>query len=121
MTLEEAIKHCEQVAEKNDKIADTFDYSLKTKSDCKKCASEHRQLAEWLKELKRLQSHSHLYVYKSPNQMQGHEYTDDVAITYASTLEEARTRFSILYNLDPNDDIHEVGFNDYDVAILTDY
>ena len=52
MTLDEAIAHCEEVAEKNDKIANTFDYSLKTKSDCKECASEHRQLAEWLRKLK---------------------------------------------------------------------
>lgn len=54
MTLEEAIKHCEEVAENNEKIAGTFEYSLKTKSDCKKCASEHRQLAEWLRELQAL-------------------------------------------------------------------
>lgn len=53
MSIDEAIKHCEEVAEKNNKIADTFEYSLKTKSDCKECASEHRQLAEWLKELQR--------------------------------------------------------------------
>lgn len=37
MTLDEAIKHCE------DKSA-----------GCSKCADEHRQLAEWLKELKSL-------------------------------------------------------------------
>lgn len=35
MTLEEAIKHCEGKA-----------------SGCSKCADEHRQLAEWLRELK---------------------------------------------------------------------
>ena len=52
LDLESAIKHCEEIAEHNEKIAYTFEYSLKTKSDCKKCASEHRQLAEWLRELK---------------------------------------------------------------------
>ena len=52
MTIDEAIIHAEEVAENNEKIADTFEYSLKTKSDCKKCASDHRQLAEWLRELK---------------------------------------------------------------------
>ena len=52
MTLDEAIEHCEEVAEENDKIADTFEYSLKTKSDCRERAKEHRQLAEWLRELK---------------------------------------------------------------------
>jgi len=38
MTLDEAIKHCEEVAD----------------SKCDECGAEHRQLAEWLKELKRL-------------------------------------------------------------------
>ena len=36
MTLDEAIKHCEEVAE----------------SKCDECGAEHRQLAEWLRELK---------------------------------------------------------------------
>lgn len=36
MTLEEAIVHAEE----------------KAKSECGKCASEHRQLADWLKKLK---------------------------------------------------------------------
>ena len=41
MTLEEAIKHCEDVA----------DYDCFT-DDQRKCSEEHRQLADWLKELK---------------------------------------------------------------------
>lgn len=52
MTIDEAIRHCEEVAENNDGIADTFEYSLKIKADCRECAAEHRQLAEWLRELK---------------------------------------------------------------------
>ena len=36
MTLDEAIKHCEEVAD----------------SKCDECGAEHRQLAEWLRELK---------------------------------------------------------------------
>ena len=39
MTLEEEIKHCEDVA--NDRAG-----------CCEDCAEQHRQLAEWLKELK---------------------------------------------------------------------
>ena len=38
MTLEEAIKHAEEVAN----------------TACNKCAEEHRQLAEWLRELKQI-------------------------------------------------------------------
>lgn len=51
-SLEEAIKHCEEVAEKNDKIADTFEETLKNKIACRECAKEHRQLADWLRELR---------------------------------------------------------------------
>jgi len=51
-TLEEAIKYYSELAEENDKIANTFDYSIKTKSECKECAKDHRQLADWLRELK---------------------------------------------------------------------
>ena len=45
MTLDEAIKHCEDVAE--DKAG-----------CCEDCIEEHRQLAEWLKELKQLRKHT---------------------------------------------------------------
>ena len=43
MTLDEAIRHAEEVAE-----YDCYN------DDQRKCADEHRQLAEWLRELKRL-------------------------------------------------------------------
>ena len=73
MTLEEAIKHCEEVAEEKEREAE---YRQETQGDmfkflddlsksvggegiendalneCLECASEHRQLAEWLRELK---------------------------------------------------------------------
>lgn len=42
MTLDEAIKHCNEVAEA---IA---------ASGCEECAKEHKQLADWLTELKQL-------------------------------------------------------------------
>lgn len=40
LSLEEAITHCIEVAEENED------------QSCKECAKEHRQLAEWLTELK---------------------------------------------------------------------
>lgn len=56
MTLEEAIKHCEDVAEnKEQAVYDllAFGYSTKEeRNECIECANEHRQLAEWLTELK---------------------------------------------------------------------
>lgn len=68
VTIDEAIKHCEEVAEENQRVVDTgivFDdvtvdmlYCDDTEeiekhlANYQKCASEHRQLAEWLRELK---------------------------------------------------------------------
>lgn len=46
MTLDEAIRHAEDVAE-----YDCYN------DDQRKCSDEHRQLAEWLKELKECRQH----------------------------------------------------------------
>lgn len=61
MTLEEAIVHCEEVAQKKEKLFELHkktlilmpNYSLafKQEQECKTCAEDHRQLAVWLKEL----------------------------------------------------------------------
>ena len=55
LTLEEAIVHAKEVAEKNYRGADfesldSIDDDIK--DNCIKCAEEHEQLAEWLEELK---------------------------------------------------------------------
>ena len=54
MTLDEAIKHCLDVAE--DIETETFEYECmpceRNNAECVECAKEHRQLAGWLKELK---------------------------------------------------------------------
>lgn len=47
MTLDEAILHCEEVAER-----------CAITDDNRKCEIEHRQLAEWLRELKKLRKQS---------------------------------------------------------------
>ena len=68
MTLDKAIKRAEEVVEEQEKAAKEWhenqvrkcklirgtemDYTHE--NECKKCAEEHRQLAEWLKELKQL-------------------------------------------------------------------
>ena len=55
LTLEEAIVHAKEVAEKNYRGADfeSIDYiDDDIKTNCIKCAEEHVQLAEWLEELK---------------------------------------------------------------------
>ena len=55
MTLDEAIKHCEEVAEENEHDATIWKKTKQTKEveRCEKCAADHRQLAEWLRELKK--------------------------------------------------------------------
>lgn len=58
MTLEEAIKHCEENAkEQRDKAVKCFNGGWSSQilgRSCIKCAEEHEQLAKWLKELKAL-------------------------------------------------------------------
>ena len=54
MILEEAIKHCEEIAEKCDLISEASK-TIKAHISYRKCAEEHRQLADWLKELQRHQ------------------------------------------------------------------
>lgn len=48
MTLDEAIKHYERVAELNE----WFDKDCLESMQCRERAKEYRQLADWLKELK---------------------------------------------------------------------
>lgn len=61
MTLDEAIKHAENVALNNENgLYDAIALGGQNPSqeeidECMRCAEEHRQLAEWLKELKKHQ------------------------------------------------------------------
>ena len=58
--LDEAIQHCLEVAEQEEEDAVWWDkvhqdgYASQEAKECKECAEEHRQLAEWLKELKNI-------------------------------------------------------------------
>jgi len=54
MTIDEAIKHCKEVAEENEemcRIEELMGLGLQN-AEMMKCAREHKQLAEWLTELK---------------------------------------------------------------------
>lgn len=65
MTLDEAIKHCEEKAkELSDKAYSEYGKSMTEEEayDCNECAREHEQLAKWLKELKTLREvHGKVY------------------------------------------------------------
>ena len=53
MTLDQAIKHYEELAEVNEDIADNCDMdNWMNKAGCEERASDYRQLAEWLRDLK---------------------------------------------------------------------
>ena len=52
MTLEEAIRHCEEVAEHNEMLIKRGYAGGCNSHDCSERAENHRQLAEWLTELK---------------------------------------------------------------------
>lgn len=54
MTIDEAIRHCEEVAEEKEQEAK--EAHVLSGMDCMECAKEHRQLAKWLKELKAFRS-----------------------------------------------------------------
>lgn len=63
-----------------------------------------------------------LYCYSNPNVMQEHKYSDDVAICYADSIEEAMSKFNRLYDISLlAGNVSEVEFNDYDIFIATDY
>ena len=53
MTIDEAIQHCEEVAEVNHKMVESLvGIDTDEQERCRECAKDHEQLAEWLKELK---------------------------------------------------------------------
>ena len=66
MTLDEAITHYEEVAKENQDRADSnimmerngtkFLYDGEEYKKCYKCAEEHRQLAEWMKALRKVKA-----------------------------------------------------------------
>jgi len=51
MTLDRAIKSCEEIVEKQKEL---YNLCYGKNKGCLKIAEEHRQISEWLKELKRL-------------------------------------------------------------------
>lgn len=53
MTINEAINYCEEVAEKNEKLCETNDGFNFYQPKWKQNAEDYRQIAEYLKELKR--------------------------------------------------------------------
>lgn len=93
MTLDEAIKHCEEVAEKNEnkaqewhkqtknRVVNFCEKAIQAENDCIECADEHKQLAEWLKELKQLREQTR-WTPCSERLPKENEYVGDVCKYY---------------------------------------
>lgn len=76
LSLDKAIKSYEKIAEENEKDAEQFKRIKATEdiaSYCYECAKEHRQLAEWLKELKAYKEERVSCEYCKYNDRQQHE------------------------------------------------
>lgn len=60
MDIDEAIRHAEEVAERNWEMVSCYHTDegvyMHEEAQCRECAEEHQQLAEWLKELKALRN-----------------------------------------------------------------
>ena len=108
MTLDEAIKHCEEVAKEQEELYvlcpgseseylntiycdGTKDCKVLTNGKdkgCLKCAKEHRQLAEWLEELK-------MYKSLAPRELISEKQKNDRVIEYSKGFDYG---FKIGYN-----------------------
>ena len=54
--------------------------------------------------------------------MQGHRYSDDVALCYADSIDDAMSKFLRCYDLSLLvGNVKEVKFNDFGIYIATDY
>lgn len=66
LTLDEAIKYCLEVASENDSQAAEYnehdEWEFANKCNCEQCAADHRQVAEWLRELKDLREENKVLI-----------------------------------------------------------
>ena len=98
LTLDEAIKHCLEVAEQNNMQANKIGRQLigsaidKYATDCRECAADHRQLAEWLMELKDLraeQNDQYVFIHELVSELKEAKQLLKVAMEDMKILYEA--------------------------------
>lgn len=61
-----------------------------------------------------------IYYFARPDQMVGHNFTDDVAIVCAISKKSAIKKFSVLYNNVQDNEVRRIRFCTH-VRVLTDY
>lgn len=82
MTIDEAIRHCEEVAADLESYQNQEGFSSFNVKRCE-CAADHRQLAEWLTELKEARKLLTATKYKVEHEewdMHGEHYIGDYAL-----------------------------------------
>lgn len=63
-----------------------------------------------------------LWCYSRPGVMEGHKYSDDVALCFALNKEHAMITFRQMYSKDLLEGkVEEVHFNDYGIFVATSY
>lgn len=76
MNLDDAIKHCEEIAMDKTNLAQTL-WDSKEKARCEECAEEHNQLAQWLIELKMLKTEQQSSGSENPNNCEMRDATPE--------------------------------------------
>lgn len=114
MTLDEAIKRAEKVAEDEERNAGWFydKESANYKKKCVKCAEEHRQLVEWLKNYKWLLTQgpcedaisrqSAIFLANDLKQdLPDDEHLADIVMAHNEGVSEYQTQLSLLPPVNP--------------------
>lgn len=95
--IDEAIQHCEDVAQQQDMLKGRYDdasgytrsgnEAIRTSDakKCEKCAADHRQLAEWLRELKQYKEKDEEVSLKNITQVRLIGHLDEDAIARLNT------------------------------------
>ena len=110
LDIDTAIKHCLEVAEQNETQAEKWQEEGgeewgKTTA-CRECAADHRQLAEWLQELRayrkfRICGNCRHYVYGTTHFGECHVTSDIEPLTWKTlSFPEIKSRLQELYHSD---------------------
>lgn len=84
-----------------------------------KCLKDYAQEAASKNEVTKTKK---LYCYTNAGRMEGHKYSDDVAICEADSIKEATKIFGKMYDYELlKGNVKEVNFNKWGIFVATDY
>ena len=108
MTIDEAIKHAEEVAEEKEKEGKLLCQSESASMGCLTCAEEHRQLAEWLKDYKRLKEQEPS-VSENPNNCEMRDATPEEQEAIAKYIKSISKPTGIEFDIDIDKKVESYG------------